>query len=163
MNEIFGEENFVAELIWKKMDSPSRNAEDRVVSEYHEYLLVYARNRDAVGLEKEERASILDAYPLRLPDGRKSRRRQLRKNGKGARREDRPTMWFPLTAPDGSEVWPVAPEGWEGRWVLSKDEWDNRTKQKLTEWIKRDAAGCHTTSKLRQSIQPLLGQRCGLT
>src|ERR1017187_6007576 len=32
----------------------------------------------------------------------------------------------------------VAPEGWEGRWVLSKEEWLSRTEQGLTEWIKRD-------------------------
>jgi adenine-specific DNA-methyltransferase len=138
MNELFGEENFVAEIIWKKMDSPSRNAEDRAITEYHEYVIAYARNKEVMGISKENRASILDAYPLRLPDGRKARRRQLRKNGKGAKREDRPTMWFPLTTPDGTEVLPVAPEGWQGRWVLSKEAWEERTAKGLTEWIKRE-------------------------
>lgn len=138
MNEIFGEENFVAEVIWKKMDSPSRNAEDRAITEYHEYIIAYARNKEKMGINKENRASILEAYPLRLPDGRKARRRQLRKNGKGAKREDRPTMWFPITAPDGTEVFPVAPEGWEGRWVLAKETWEDRLAKGLGEWIKRE-------------------------
>jgi adenine-specific DNA-methyltransferase len=138
MNEIFGEENFLATIIWKKMDSPSRNAEDRAISDYHEYVVVYALDGAETTLNRETRESILEAFPLTLPDGRKARRRQLRKNGKSARRTDRPSMWFKLSAPDGSEVWPVAPEGWEGRWVLSPDTWEERTQAGLTEWIKRD-------------------------
>jgi adenine-specific DNA-methyltransferase len=138
LNDVFGEENFVASIIWKKMDSPSRNSEERAVSNYHEYLLVHARNADTAGISQEGRESILDAFPLTLPDGRKARRRQLRKNGKNARREDRPTLWYKLVAPDGTEVWPVAPEGWEGRWVLSKETWEERGRLGLTEWIRRE-------------------------
>jgi adenine-specific DNA-methyltransferase len=41
-NEIFGEENFVSTIIWQKMDSPSRNDETRFVSNYHDYIVVYA-------------------------------------------------------------------------------------------------------------------------
>ena len=66
-------------------------------------------------------------------------RRQLRKNGKGARREDRPTMWYPLTAPDGAIVYPIALEVPEGRWVLSEETWDERQQAGLTEWIKRES------------------------
>ena len=138
MNEVFGEENFIANLIWQKMDSPSRNDSERAVSAYHDYILVYSRDKSSGGLNQKPKSEILDAYPLRLPDGRLARRRQLRKNGKGARREDRPTMWFPLKAPDGSKIFPIAPEGWEGRWVLSKETWEEREKAGLTEWIERD-------------------------
>ena len=138
MDEVFGSENFIAEIVWQKMDSPSRNAEERAFSNYHEYIVAYARDIEQLGISPENRVSILDAYPLTLPDGRKARRRQLRKNGKNARREDRPTMWYELEAPDGCKIFPVAPEGWEGRWVLSKDEWAARTAKGLTEWIKRE-------------------------
>lgn len=138
MNEIFGEENFVASIIWQKMDSPSRNDESRPITTYHDYILVFARNKAEVALRQKGKPEILDAYPLTLPDGRLARRRQLRKNGKNARRQDRPTMWFKLTAPDGTEVWPIAPEGWEGRWVLSEETWREREAEGMTEWIKRD-------------------------
>ncbi|MBU6260044.1 MAG: site-specific DNA-methyltransferase [Burkholderiales bacterium] len=137
-DDIFGEENFVASLIWQKMDSPSRNEAGRAVTEYHDYILVYAKSRDAVRLKRKRKEEILAAYPLTLADGRLARRRQLRKNGKNARREDRPTLWFKLTAPDGTEVFPIAPEGWEGRWVLSPDTWAEREKAGLTEWIERE-------------------------
>lgn len=137
-NEIFGEDNFVACLIWQKMDSPSRNEPDRPTTNFHDYILVYARSRGLAKLRQKRKPEILDAYPITLADGRLARRRQLRKNGKNARREDRPTMWFPLTAPDGTEVWPVAPEGWEGRWVLSPETWEERRAAGMTEWIHRD-------------------------
>jgi len=137
-DEVFGEENFVATLIWQKMDSPSRNEAGRATTDYHDYILLYAKSRDQVKLRKKRKEEILLAYPLTLSDGRLARRRQLRKNGKNARREDRPTLWFPLTAPDGSEIWPIAPEGWEGRWVLSPETWSEREQAGLTEWIQRD-------------------------
>jgi len=66
------------------------------------------------------------------------RRRQLRKNGKNARRIDRPTLWYQLIAPDGTEVWPIAPEGWEGRWVLKEEEWERRAALGLTDWKRRE-------------------------
>src|SRR5438874_4139975 len=42
MDEVFGEENFVAELVWQKNDGPKNTAAQ--FSEDHEYLVVYARN-----------------------------------------------------------------------------------------------------------------------
>ncbi|HSO82540.1 site-specific DNA-methyltransferase [Thiocapsa sp.] len=140
MDDIFGEENFLACFLWKKMDSPSRNDKTRIVSEYHDYVVSYRRTDSVSGLSQMKKPEILDDYPLELPNGMLARRRQLRKNGKGARRQDRPTMWYPLTAPDGTEVWPVAPppESWEGRWVLSLETWREREAAGLAEWIKRD-------------------------
>lgn len=42
MDEIFGEENFVATCIWHKMDSPKNTAEHFSVD--HDYLIVYSKN-----------------------------------------------------------------------------------------------------------------------
>ena len=139
LEEIFGEENFIAEFVWQKMDSPSRNEAQRAVSSYHDYVLCIAKDAAVLSLRAETRESILDAYPLVLSDNRKGRRRQLRKNGKNARREDRPSLWYKLEAPDGTDVWPIAPEGWEGRWVLRPEEWARRTANGKTEWIKRES------------------------
>jgi adenine-specific DNA-methyltransferase len=44
MNEIFGEENFVATVLWQKIFSPKNTA--RHFSEDHDYILVYARNAE---------------------------------------------------------------------------------------------------------------------
>ena len=42
MNEVFGEENFVATIIWQKVYSPKNTA--RHFSEDHDYILAYARS-----------------------------------------------------------------------------------------------------------------------
>src|ERR1035437_2731361 len=44
MNEIFGEENFVAPVIWQKVYSPKNSA--RHFSEDHDYVVVYAKSAD---------------------------------------------------------------------------------------------------------------------
>ena len=43
-SEVFGEENFVAQVIWQKVFSPKNSA--RWFSEDHDYVLVYAKNRE---------------------------------------------------------------------------------------------------------------------
>lgn len=43
-DEIFGEENFIANIIWHKMDSPKNSA--KYFSEDHDYILLYARNAE---------------------------------------------------------------------------------------------------------------------
>jgi adenine-specific DNA-methyltransferase len=45
LDELFGEENFIATCIWHKMDSPKNTAEHFSVD--HDYLLVYAKAADA--------------------------------------------------------------------------------------------------------------------
>jgi adenine-specific DNA-methyltransferase len=112
------------------IDPPYNTGNDFIYPDnYAESLETYLRYTGQVDREGRKYATNTEA------DGR---RRQLRKNGKGAKREDRPTMWFALTAPDGTEVWPVAPEGWEGRWVLSKETWEDRLSRGFGEWIKRE-------------------------
>jgi adenine-specific DNA-methyltransferase len=44
MNEVFGEENFVACVIWQKVFSPKNSA--RHFSEDHDYVVVYAKNAE---------------------------------------------------------------------------------------------------------------------
>ena len=44
MNEVFGEENFIAAVIWQKVFSPKNSA--RHFSEDHDYVVVYAKNAE---------------------------------------------------------------------------------------------------------------------
>lgn len=44
MNEVFGEENFVASIIWEKKFSPQND--DKYITPVHDYILVYARSKD---------------------------------------------------------------------------------------------------------------------
>ena len=44
VDEIFGAENFIATVIWHKMDSPKNSAVH--LSEDHDYIVIYAKNSD---------------------------------------------------------------------------------------------------------------------
>jgi len=44
MNEVFGEENFIASVIWQKVFSPKNSA--KYFSEDHDYVLVYTRHAE---------------------------------------------------------------------------------------------------------------------
>ncbi len=66
MDEVFGEENFVATVIWEKVFSPKNTAKH--FSQDHDFILAYARNLEAWTpnlLERGERA--VERY--RNPDG----------------------------------------------------------------------------------------------
>lgn len=47
-HEIFGEENFLAQLVWDK----NHSAQAGIFKVYHEYVLVYAKNREMVSVPK---------------------------------------------------------------------------------------------------------------
>ncbi len=57
MNEIFGEENFVASIIWEKKFAPSNDS--KWLSDNHDYVLVYCKNKlewQPNLLERDEKA-----------------------------------------------------------------------------------------------------------
>ena len=62
---------------------------------------------------------------------------KLAKWGNTARREDRPTMYFPIIAPDGEEVYPIAPDGGDGRWRVGKPRMNEIIENELVYWENR--------------------------
>lgn len=66
LDEIFGEQNFVATCIWHKMDSPKNTAQH--FSEDHDYLIVYAKTKQNWSLNLLPRSEeMVGRY--RNPDG----------------------------------------------------------------------------------------------
>ncbi|WP_229733046.1 DNA methyltransferase, partial [Sphingomonas psychrolutea] len=126
-----------AHIIWKKMDSPSSNVGNRIFSDYHDHIICFAKNKSKMALQQLPSPEILKAYPV-IFNGKRARWRQLRKNGKSARREDRPNSWFEMIDPDGNGVWPIHPkEGWEGRWSIGPDTWKSIKHTPEVKWEKR--------------------------
>ncbi len=62
MDEVFGEENFVVEFIWKK----GKELEANNVGYHHEYVLLYTKNKDKVNLNLKEKDK--SRHKLRLPE-----------------------------------------------------------------------------------------------
>lgn len=62
---------------------------------------------------------------------------QLRRTGGEDKREDRPTMFFPIIAPDGTEVYPYGPTGYESRWRVGPKRVEEMIEKDLL-YFKRD-------------------------
>lgn len=139
-DEVFGRANFLTRFIWRKVDSPNDN--HVVITPDHEYIFAYCKNAATVTLRQRRAPELVDAYNGPDENGRYWRDSLLRKNGKNSLRADRPTMYYALTAPDGSEVWPIREDGREGRWAAgpsSLKEIDARGdliwKQRDGKWV----------------------------
>ena len=62
--EIFGEENFVAQILWRKRSTPPN---DKVIGANHDYIVVYAKNAEEVALTLRPRTAERTAQ-YRNPD-----------------------------------------------------------------------------------------------
>jgi len=116
MDEVFGRGNFLTSFIWRKVDSPNDNKVP--ITPDHEYILGFARDIRSVTLAQMSAPEILEAYGKEDENGRRFRDRLLKKNGRNSLRRDRPTMYFPVTAPDGTKVYPIHENGEEACWAM---------------------------------------------
>ena len=133
-NEIFGEDNFIGTFIWRKKDGGGQ-AKDYFVIE-HEYIVGY-RKSDALLWEDEKEIRDINEYKKIDAKGR-YKITKLAKWGNTARREDRPSMYFPLNAPDGTLAYPIAPDGNDGRWRIGKEKMKELVQNDLIYWEKKN-------------------------
>ena len=114
-NEIFGEANHVCTILREaiKGGSLSRN-----IRNVHDYVVCYAKNYDEVEFGGVE----VEGLKLDKEDehGKYAKGRELNKWGAGSRREDSPSMYYPIPGPNGEDVYPIRNDGSEGRWRLGK-------------------------------------------
>lgn len=114
-DDVFGEENFIASILREAIRGGSLSKNIRNV---HDFALCYSKNINEIkfgGIEKE-------ALKLNLEDehGKYAKGRELNKWGAGSRREDSPTMFYPIKGPNGEDVYPIRNDGSEGRWRLGR-------------------------------------------
>lgn len=58
-DEVFGEENFVSEIVWHSKYTTANDA--KYVSRQHEYIIMYAKNKDDFNIGLLDRTSKMDA------------------------------------------------------------------------------------------------------
>ena len=118
-DEVFGEENFIIQIIWKKRSTPPN---DKVIGAAHEYILGYAKQLDSVSLNLRERTKEqLARYqnPDNHPKGAWTSG-DLGANVKGGRYVA--SLYYPIVNPNtGEEHYPPQ----NGNWRFSKDTIDN--------------------------------------
>lgn len=133
-DEIFSESNFLT-CVTRATGTPTGGGFDGLVNEL-DYMLIYAKdihNAYINGLPmSEEDAKIYD----QVDEKGRYLIRPLRRTGGEDRREDRPTMYFPIIAPDGTSVYPIGPTGYESRWICSPETAQKMADEGLLAWKK---------------------------
>ena len=122
LDDIFGPKNFVEQFIWRSRLGKGGTANQTAT--IHEYILCYARRIEKAVFARDSKVS----------NGKLERLRQW---GQGDRREDRPTMFYPIIAPDGKELLPIKPDGTEGRWRVVKKRMKFLLDNNQVEFIKQ--------------------------
>ena len=115
MNEVFGEENFIEQIVWKKRSTPPN---DKVIAASHEYVVIYCKNLEFVLLNLRPRTEEqLARYknPDNHPKGPWTSG-DLMANIKGGRYVK--SLYFPIINPNtGEEHYPSS----NGNWRFNKE------------------------------------------
>lgn len=130
-DEIFGARNFIADVIWEKSDSPRMDV--KMFSTRHDHTFVYAKKIEDVIINRIQMNDVPKHYNKIDDDGRRYYLKPLRAMGQNDAREDRPNLYYPMTAPDGTEVTPKRTDGSDGNWRWSKKKVAENPN--LIEWV----------------------------
>ncbi len=165
MDEIFGEENFIDAVVWKKRYGGG--AKEKHLVTLHEYILFYAKssdNLDTIFIPNTEE-SIARYYKLK--DANHETRGPYRTHPLEATKSmgDRANLIYPIPGPDGSEIWPKRQWLWGKERALAalqnnelellrgQDGWTVHTKQYL-----KDESGNIRQSKAFSIIDNVYSQ-----
>jgi len=124
-SEVFGEDNFVAQIIWQKVFAPKNSA--RWFSEDHDYILVYAKQGDAWAprmLPQTEEMLARYKNPDNDPRGPWT-------SGDLAARNRYDAGLYPLTCPSGRVI-DGPPKG--SYWRFSKESFDKLNADNRIWW-----------------------------
>lgn len=131
-DSVFGEENFVSEIIWK---GKGGGADNKYLMQTFEYILMYSKIKDdfVIGEEIKEGENYSKLDDLK---GRKYKTQLLRKWGANSKRSDRPNLYYSIQAPDGTDVFPMLSSTDEGCWRWGKEKMQNEISNNNVEFVK---------------------------
>lgn len=143
-DEIFGEENFIDSIVWKKRYGGGSKEKHLVT--VHEYILVYARNLNELddifvdtSEDQAKRYYTLKDEKHKIRGGYRTHPLEA-----GKAMDTRKNLIFPITAPDGSEITP------KRQWLWSKERVETAIKNNDLEFSKtKDGWNVATKQYLR--------------
>ena len=106
MNEVFGEENFVATIVWQKRVSPDND--ERHITATHDYLVCFARSTESTPIRGFDRSVTQDERYSNLDNDS----RGPWTSSDLTRREYRPQDFYKIKLPSGREVEPSRGRSW---------------------------------------------------
>lgn len=133
-DEVFGEGNFISNLVWQKKKGGSQDSQH--FAKEHEYILCYQKQNWEINEQTQEQT---EKDFNKVINGRKAKILKLEKWGNHSLRTDRPTLYYPIKDPNGNDFYPIAPNGNDGCWRKKPENldenhifWQEDSKGKLT-------------------------------
>lgn len=120
MNEIFGEENYLQAIIWKRHGGGSNDSKYFAVE--HEYILAYAKNKDSMANKLRVPLNESDRLAYQGRDEHYKVLGPYKTKSLVASRPDspRPNLRYKITAPDNTEI--------SSEWRWEKERFDDAYK-----------------------------------
>ena len=151
-DEVFGEENFIGNICRENIKGGTKT---RNIKQVHDYIIAYGKKL----IENNEKKELLlgeefeEEFKYEFSDekGKYAKGRELNKWGAGSRREDSPSMWFPVPGPKGKEVFPIRNDGSEGRWRWGKKKLLNAIEENDVIYEKREDGTYILYEKIRKN------------
>jgi len=150
-DEIFGEENFVAELVWKKRVSPANDSQ--WYSSDHEYILVFAKNKNLWKPNKTQRTEDHNQY-YKNPDNDNRGPWNSAAYTCNKSKSERRNLYYAIVNPNtGEEIYPDE----NAVWAYSRETHLSHVSEKLLYWG-ADGKQCFLFYRLsgRQIMQHLI-------
>lgn len=137
-DEIFGASNFLSNVIWQKVYSPRMDSKG--FSSSHDFIMVYQKSNQFQVKKLKIKQSEKQFKNFDKKKNKYYRSRSLKKEGSNSLRTDRPNLYYPLSAPDGTKIYPIKPDGRESCWRWSLDTYKKNVKEGKVEWINKNGA-----------------------
>lgn len=128
MDEIFGRANFVGSIIWEKADSPKMDT--KYFSSSHDIILVYAKEISKLTINREMSDEVPAHYNKIDENGKVYYLKPMRLMGGNVS----DSLYYPMIAPDGTEVYPISSKGQKTCWRWSKKKVNDEYYR--IEWVK---------------------------
>lgn len=127
-DEIFGRNCFVGNICRATGTTTAQGTES--LGKSFDYVVAYSKqpNFKVGGFELSEKDAARYSYE---DEKGKFSILQLRRTGGEDRREDRPSMYFGIETPDGKVVYPKGPTGYDSRWRVGQDTYNQMLKDNL--------------------------------
>lgn len=132
LNDVFGEENLVNILVWKKRYNA---AKERHLAIVHEYILIYAKNKELVtNFTVPGSKDYYDNYFTETDEFFNIRGKFMTQPLEaGKSMDDRPNLRFPIESPDGTDIWP------QRQWIWATERMENAKKEGYLKFYQNDS------------------------
>lgn len=147
-DEVFGDSNFVGCI--SRATGTTTGQDANKIGSSLDYCVVYSKTSQFSlhGIDMDEKD--MKRFSESDAKGRYSTL-QLRKTGNADRKEDRPNMFYPVKAPDGSDVYPFGPGNYLSRWRVAKDSYEKLVNDDMIVWKKSDDEDLPTVGGYKKS------------